>query len=151
MKKIPEKQYKRILKMVPICCVDIVIHSGRKFILLKRLNYPAKGKWWVPGGRVEKGETLEKAVLRKAREETGLTVMIEKLIGVEETIFKKGPFGIGKHHTINVQYLVMPVGGKFRIKLDSQSGKYRIADRLEKSIDPYVKDIIRKSGILRKG
>lgn len=150
MKKIPEKQYKRILELVPICCVDMIIHVGKRFVLLKRLNYPAKGKWWVPGGRVEKGETLEKAVLRKAKEETGLKVKIERLIGVKETIFRKGPFGIGKDHTINVQYLARPVDGKFVIKLDSQSGEYKIADRLEKSLDPYVKDIVRKSGILRK-
>lgn len=150
MNKIPEKQYKRILHLMPICCVDMVIHVGRKFILLKRLNYPAKGKWYVPGGRVEKGETLEKAVIRKSREETGLKVRIEKLIGVQETIFKKGPFGVGRYHTINIQYLVRPVDGKFRVSLDSQSGKYRIVERLEKSFDPYVKGIVRKSGILRK-
>ena len=145
MSFIPPKEYKKILSRVAIPCVDIVIHVKGKFLLHKRTNYPVKGKWWVPGGRIYLGEKTEKAVLRKAREETGMKVRIEKFLGVQETIFNRGPFGIGKMHTINMQYLVKPVNGKFQVKLDSQASEYKIFGKIEKSWHPYVKDIIRKS------
>ncbi len=38
--------------------------------------------WWQPGGGVERGETPWQAVVREAREETGLVVRVERLIGV---------------------------------------------------------------------
>lgn len=150
MRFIPPKEYKKILEKVAIPCVDIVMHVNGNFILHKRNNRPVKGFWWVPGGRIYKGETVEKAVTRKAMEETGMRVKIEKFIGVKETIFRKGPFGLGRVHTINIQYLVKPVGGKFNIKLDSQASEYRIFNKIEKNWHPYVKDIIKKSGILKK-
>ena len=150
MHKIPEKEYRRILEKMPICCVDILIHIGRKFLLVKRLNQPVKGKWYVIGGRVEKWEPLEKAVRRKAWEEAGIKVKIEKFLGVEETMFSKGPFGMGKYHTINLQYLARPIAKDFRVRLDEQSGDYIIRDRVDKTWDPYVKEMIRKSGILKK-
>lgn len=150
MRFIPRKDYAKILRMVPIPCVDLVIHIGNKFFLHKRTNHPYKGMWWVPGGRVYKGETLEKAALRKAKEETGMEIRIEKMIGVKETIFRNGPFGIGKGHTINVQYIVRPADGKFNVKLDNQASEYKIFNRIEKNWHPYVKDIIKKSGVLKR-
>lgn len=150
MKNIPEKDYKKVMKIMPIPCVDIVIHSGKKFLMCKRANHPAKGHWWLPGGRIYKGETNERAAIRKAIEETGMKVKIEKLIGANETIFNKGPFGTGKVHTINIQYLAKPISGKFDVKLDDQSDEYRIFDKIEKSWHPYLKDVIKKSGILEK-
>jgi colanic acid biosynthesis protein WcaH len=147
---IPPKEYRKILEKIAIPCVDLVIHVDGKFLLHKRTNQPAKGKWWVPGGRIYKGETNEKAALRKSLEETGMKVKIEKFIGVKETMFGKGPFGMGKVHTINIQYLVKPVSGKFHVKIDSQASEFKIFNKIEKSWDPYVKDIIKKSGILKK-
>ena len=91
---IEEKLYKKIQEVLPICCVDVVIlNKNKEFLLLKRKNEPAKDQWWVPGGRIKKGEKTEKAVLRKVKEETGLNIKIKKMLGVKETIFKKGFFG----------------------------------------------------------
>ncbi len=54
----------------PLCTVDIIIEVDKKIVLIKR-KYPPLG-WAIPGGFVEKGESLEKAALREAKEETGL-------------------------------------------------------------------------------
>jgi 8-oxo-dGTP pyrophosphatase MutT (NUDIX family) len=40
------------------------------------------GQWGLPGGCVETGESLHEAVVREVREETGLTVVPDRLVGV---------------------------------------------------------------------
>ena len=96
----PPKIYKKIQELIPIACVDIIIKKGEKFLLVKRKNKPAQGQWWFVGGRVMRGESLEGAAFRKVKEETGLDIVLKKIIGVDQTIFKEGPFGNGVH-TIN--------------------------------------------------
>ena len=55
---IEDKYYKMILEWMPIPTVDAIITFEGKFLLLKRNKPPVKGEWWLPGGRVRKGEAL---------------------------------------------------------------------------------------------
>jgi 8-oxo-dGTP diphosphatase len=50
-------------------------------LLILRGHEPAKGLWSIPGGRVERGETDQQAVVREVFEETGLTVTCGPLLG----------------------------------------------------------------------
>ncbi|MFC2091793.1 NUDIX domain-containing protein [Elusimicrobiota bacterium] len=56
----------------PPCTVDIIIKIDNSVILIER-KYPPYG-WALPGGFVEKGESLEAAAVREALEETGLHI-----------------------------------------------------------------------------
>lgn len=137
---IKKKLYKKIQEVLPICCVDIVIlNKNKEFLLLKRVNEPAKGKWWIPGGRILKGEKLEKAVLRKAKEETGLSVTIKKMLGVKETIFKEGYFG-NSAHTINIIFLAEAKTNK--VKMDFQNSQYKWFSKIDKNFNPYLKKFL---------
>jgi colanic acid biosynthesis protein WcaH len=49
-----------------------VVNSNRELLYLMRENQPAKGLWWVPGGRLLNGETFREAALRILKQETGL-------------------------------------------------------------------------------
>lgn len=72
-------------------CVGGVVHDDRgRLLLIRRANEPAQGLWSIPGGRVEQGESDPEAVVREVREETGLDVVPETLIGV----VTRGPFEI---------------------------------------------------------
>jgi len=55
-------------------------------LLVRRVRPPAAGKWSVPGGRVEYGETLRETVAREVREETGLDVEVGEFAGWVERI-----------------------------------------------------------------
>src|SRR5688572_24526207 len=65
---IPDELYARILDSVPIACVDIAIVARGGVLLVRRKDAPARGEWWVPGGRVLKGEMMRETAARKARE-----------------------------------------------------------------------------------
>lgn len=103
---IEQQLYNQILSNMPILCVDaVIIDKTNKVLLLKRKNEPAKNSWWFPGGRLQKGETLENAVVRKANEETGLDLTLLKSLGVTQTIFDTGPNDIPVH-TVNFTFLL---------------------------------------------
>lgn len=66
----------------PILGVGAIILDGDQILLEKRKNPPGKGKWSVPGGLVDLGETAEQAVIREVKEETELEVNDPRLVDV---------------------------------------------------------------------
>jgi colanic acid biosynthesis protein WcaH len=102
MKFIPKDEYARILACLPILCVDCIITYDGKCLLLSRTNEPAKGRYWFPGGRIYKNETIKDAALRKAREEVGLDCHFEKIISIEETMFAQEGNMLCDIHTVNI-------------------------------------------------
>jgi colanic acid biosynthesis protein WcaH len=119
---IPTEQYNQIIEVLPILCVDVVITNTRgEYLLIKRANEPRKGQWWVIGGRLLKGETLEQAVLRKVWEETSLKVETVHPLGYYEAVSQENPFGLAPRlHAVSVVFSAV-VGDHQQIRLDDQS------------------------------
>jgi 8-oxo-dGTP diphosphatase len=63
----------------------VCVH-GDALLLVRRGRGPAAGEWSVPGGRVERGETLHEAVVRETYEESGLEVVVDRFLGWVERI-----------------------------------------------------------------
>ena len=57
--EIPKEKYKYILEVMPVACVDIIIVHNKKIFIAKRKNEPARGEWFIPGGRILKNEHLK--------------------------------------------------------------------------------------------
>lgn len=146
--RISDSEYKKILENMPVCCVDLIINHNKKVLLIKRKNKPVKGQWWVPGGRVYKNEKLGEAVIRKAKEELGIEVKIERELGIYETFFDKGPFPNLKTgvHTLNITFIVKPLENQ-EIKLDRASSEYKWIDKIEENHHPYIKQVLKESGV----
>lgn len=89
----------------PSVTVDGVIIKNGKVLLIKRKNEPFKGRWALPGGFVEYGETVEEAVLREVKEETGMDAKIKKLVGVYSS-----PDRDPRGHTISIAFLMEAKG-----------------------------------------
>ncbi len=100
---IEKEEYDRITSMVALPCVDAFIFRERKILLMKRNHHPAQGQWWVPGGRVQKGEPILEALRRKVQEETSLFISSAMEAGITETIFED-------KHTINCSFFVEVLG-----------------------------------------
>lgn len=97
----------------PMVGVGAIIVQDGKILIVRRGSEPGKGKWSVPGGLVELGETVEQAVVREVREECGLDVEVDKLIDIVDSMtFDKN--GRLKYHFIILDFFVKIKGGKLR-------------------------------------
>jgi ADP-ribose pyrophosphatase YjhB (NUDIX family) len=84
----------------------IVLHDGL-VLLVKRGRPPALGKWSVPGGLVDLGETTMEAARREVQEECGIDVRIEGLVGVLDRVTRDDE-GRVRYHWVLVDYLACP-------------------------------------------
>ncbi len=142
---ISENLYKEVLDKMPIPCVDVVIKNKKgEILLIKRLNEPEKGIWWVPGGRINKNESIKKAALRKAKEEVGLDCEFIKILGSGETIFNISAFKGITSHTINIYVLLKPLNIK-SIKLDNLHSGFKFVSSLDLNAHPYMKEVFLKA------
>lgn len=106
---LPKKTFLQIVKHVPLAAIDLVLLDRKGRILLgKRKNNPAKGKWFVPGGRIHKNETFRKAIQRLCREEVpSLRVGRPHFLGAFEHFYRvnAGGKGFGTHYVVLAYYL----------------------------------------------
>ena len=72
------QHYKDMWKDAPyppvFVTVDVAIHWNNSILLIKRRDYPGKGKWALPGGFLDGNETIRDAALRELKEETDIEV-----------------------------------------------------------------------------
>jgi 8-oxo-dGTP diphosphatase len=103
----------------PALTVDVIVKDGDRVLLVKRKNDPFKGKWALVGGFVEYGERVEEAAKRECREETGLEVELERLVGVYSDP-NRDPRG----HVVSICFLARVVGGKLKAGSDALEAKF---------------------------
>ena len=140
--------YAQILDAIPVFTVDIVIFNPEKnkVLLFKRENEPLKNIYYTPGGRVNKNEKLNDAIIRKSKEELGLNIEINKLqyCGIIEEFFENSNFdGVsnGTHH-INILYKFI-LNDTNSIQLDKQHQLFDWFSIDDTNLHDYIKDKIR--------
>lgn len=84
----------------------ILVEDGN--ILLVRQQVSEDRGWSLPGGRVERGETIEEAVVREVREETGLQTVVEKLLYVCDGPDVDPPL-------LHITFLLRKIGGELTL------------------------------------
>ncbi len=143
---IPESLYKEIIKALPIACVDVIVSHKGKFLLGKRIRKPAQGKWWFIGGRVLKGEKLERAAMRQLKGELGiLRVRSMRQVGTKETIFKNSAFGSGTH-TINTVFMVEVQNPKITKPKTSELSVLQWFSQQDPRWPVYIREMLKKAG-----
>ena len=145
-KLIPQKLYNQILENIPIPCVDIAIIYNGAVLIVKRKDRPAKGQWWVPGGRVLKGEMMSDTAKRKSKEEVGIECQVGPIIHTAETIFPDGPEGI-PFHSINSCFFMYPSSDSAIPDLDNHHTDLKWVRFIPENIHPYVERCLLSAGL----
>lgn len=127
----------------PVVAVGAIIVDGSRVVLVKRGREPLKGRWSLPGGKLELGETLEDATRREVLEETGLIVEIERFVTTIERIHRDAD-GVVQYHFVLVDYRCRAVGGALLAGDDADNVAWVEIDRLESyDITSATADVVR--------
>ena len=136
-------------KPVILCvCGCLIFNENREILLQKRSD---DGKWGIPGGSMELGETIEETVYREVLEETGLTVKELKLFNIYS--------GKSQHHIypngdevyfVNIMFKTNKYTGKLQIK-DNESTELKFfkMDEIPTDITKPCKNVIEDLKISR--
>ncbi|MGO9232483.1 MAG: NUDIX hydrolase [Bryobacteraceae bacterium] len=109
----PRKRDDRRYPKRPIVGVGALIFRRGRILMAQRGKQPMKGWWSLPGGAVEAGESLDAAVRREVREETGLAVKPVKVFEVFERILRDAS-GAPEYHYVLIDYICRVTGGDLR-------------------------------------
>jgi len=84
---LPEEEYQKIIKSMPIFCIDFLISFQNKYLLIQRNEEPLKNSYWVIGGRLMFKETIKDAAKRIQEREIGIYFSNFKEIGFSNYFF----------------------------------------------------------------
>lgn len=109
---LPSEQFQQAVAALPLVSVDWVLTNPAGELLVgQRLNAPARGAWFTPGGRIRKGEALSLALDRVAQEELGmppalaeLLVQRSRLMGAWDHFYPDSAFSL----TVSTHYVNLP-------------------------------------------
>ncbi len=110
----------------------VIIHDGR-VVLIRRGQPPDAGEWSIPGGAVELGESVEAALRREVREETGLEVAVGELLEIYERV-ERDADGAVRFHFVVLDYRCATVGGT--LAAGDDAADVALADPAD--LDPYA-------------
>jgi 8-oxo-dGTP diphosphatase len=110
----------------PIVGVGAVVVDQGRVLLVQRGHEPSKGKWSLPGGMLELGESLTNGVAREVKEETGLNVEVIELVELIDRIHKEsGPSGESvRYHYVIADYLCRILGGTLQAASDAAAVRW---------------------------
>lgn len=140
--KLPLDEFLNIYSKVPRLCVDLIITTEQGIVFSKRDISPGKGLWHLPGGTVFFGSTLQENAERIAHDETGLSITIEKLLGVIEYSNENS---IGQ--SIALTYQVKPVAGT--LKGSYQAREIAFFKEIPEPFLPEAKEFILQHNLMK--
>lgn len=119
---------------MPVVGVGAFVFDAQdRVLVIERGKPPSQGLWSVPGGRLERGETLAQAVAREIREETGILAEVGPLVGVIERI-------ADDYHFVILDYLARPIGGALAAGSDAKAARF--VDDAELAALPHTEGLL---------
>jgi colanic acid biosynthesis protein WcaH len=104
--RLSPEQFLTVIDNAPLVSIDFIIRNPSGAILMgRRINEPAKGTWFVPGGRIYKNEDLEDAFKRISNDELGveLSIIQARLFGAFTHKYQTnalGAAGVTTHYVV---------------------------------------------------
>jgi len=113
----------------PLVGVGAIIIEGGRVLLVKRAHPPIQGQWSITGGVLEVGELVREAAVREAREETGLIVEPEDLLGVYDRVLRNQEQRV-QYHYVLIDFLCRRVGGQLQAADDAAEVRWFTREEL---------------------
>jgi 8-oxo-dGTP diphosphatase len=111
--------------LLPNDCLD----KSRRVLLIRRGTPPLLGEWSLPGGVLECGETLREAVVREAREETGLVVEPGEMLGIYERVIRDDDKRV-RYHFVLIDFLCRRLSGDLKAGSDAADVRWFTREEL---------------------
>ncbi|NCN42002.1 NUDIX domain-containing protein [bacterium] len=137
-----DSDFQKLIELGPLVSIDFVIENDKQEVLVGvRNNAPAKGFYFVPGGRIRKNESFDQAALRISKTELGAEIGLKDLspIGFFEQIYNENFYqkeGLTTHYVALVYRYPQPWTRP--IDLDSQHQSYVFMPKDELARNPQV-------------
>lgn len=114
--------------------MGILARRRGRLLLVRRNIEPHLGEWSFPSGYVDAGEVLEQAALREVKEETGLDVRVERLLGA---------YSSPGERLIFIAYAARVTGGRIQVGAECQDVRFFPQDALPPLAFPHDPAILR--------
>ena len=129
----------------PLPSIHAVVVREGKVLLVRRANEPSPGRWSLPGGKIELGETLSDAVEREVREETGTIVRFRKIVDAYSNVVRDEE-GTVRFHYVVLYCLCAFTGGEPKPCSDASEVAWVSTPQVEQlDMHVYVKGLLRKA------
>lgn len=132
----------------PIAGVGAVVIHGDSVLLVRRAHEPLKGRWSLPGGVLELGETLEAAIAREVLEETGLAIETMLVVEAFDRI-SRDDAGRVQYHYVLVDFLCRVTGGSLAFASDAMDARWVTRPELNAhgiyALEPFTVTVIEKA------
>jgi ADP-ribose pyrophosphatase YjhB (NUDIX family) len=113
----------------PYLAVSAAIFRAERVLIVRRGVPPMQGIYTLPGGGVELGETLEQAVMREVREETGLAIEPLSLAGFRQVITRDAEGKIERHFVI-LPFAARYLAGEISLNAELAEAKWLLPAEL---------------------
>jgi 8-oxo-dGTP diphosphatase len=122
-----------------------IVFQGRQVLLVKRGKEPGLGRWSIPGGAVDVGESVKSALRREIEEETGLLVEVRDLVEIFERIIPDTQGRILYHYVL-LDYWCGLTGGQLEAQSDAaDAGFFSIGSLKTMNLPRETEGVIRKA------
>lgn len=135
----------------PVLAVGGVVVSDGHALLIRRGHPPLGGRWSIPGGILELGETILQGVARELGEETGIQSRALELIEVYEKMVPDAA-GQPKYHFVILDYLCEFQGGSLQAGSDVTEAAWVAEEDLERfSLTAAARCVVQRAFAMARG
>lgn len=120
--------------------IAMVIHDD-KVLLVHRGKEPNKGRWGLPGGKIELGETITEAALRELKEETNITAKAGQILTAFDVIIRDDMHQT-RHHYILIPVLCSYLDGTAKAASDATEARWFDIDKLDEGDPDLIESVL---------